>query len=230
MLLTKLQNIYHNSNCSQEFRIDLVNELYSFIKSEVVEGFKYLNPYKFAHINQITMPETLKFFMYFCENGPLEIQLFFECSSSNCVSEKIFLDTEAIDEGIITCEECGKDYDYEVVKHYIKAYFILKDEYKSALIEPAVTGDPNSVYNILNGMPDNLKGHSPSRSNSIDGLSPEENASTTSEGEYNHSIPFTELIEQNIGSDGSPIISSIESPIKKLNHRLIRNHWSTENA
>ncbi|MFP3374973.1 hypothetical protein SB767_00680 [Bacillus sp. SIMBA_069] len=230
MLLTKLQSTYHDSNCSQEFNIVLVNELYSFIKREVIDGFKYLNPYKFAHLNQLTIPQTLKFFMYFCEKGPLEIQLFFECSSSNCVSEKIFLDKEVIDEGIITCEECGKDYDYEVIKHYIKAYFILKNEYKTALIEPTVTGDPNSVYNILNGMPDNLKGHSPSHSNSIEALSQEENAPTTSEGEFSDSIPFTDLIQLNMDPDGSPIVNSIETPKKKLRTKLTRSHWSTENA
>ncbi|HFJ9270692.1 hypothetical protein ACTFO8_29090 [Bacillus cereus group sp. MYBK65-1] len=232
MLLTKLQNNYHNSNCSSEFDFTLVNELYSFIKREVVDGYKYLNPYKFAHFNQISIPQTLKFFMYFCEDGPLEIQLFFECSSSNCIGERIFLDKDQIEDGIIPCEECGKDYDYEVIKHYIKAYFILKNEYKISLIEQTVNDDPNSTYNILSGMPDNLKAFSPSPSDSDDTLSDEENASTISEGEFeafNDSIPLTELIQYNSDSNDLPITSSIESPRKKLRTKLTHIYWGTEN-
>ncbi|HDR7446059.1 hypothetical protein ACS2QU_10800 [Bacillus cereus group sp. Bce005] len=228
MLLTKLQNNYNNSSCSREFNVELVNELYSFIKREVIDGYKYLNPYKFAHINQLSIPQTLKFFMYFCEDGPLEIQLFFECSSANCVSERIFLNQDLINEKIIPCDECGKHYDYEVIKHYIKAYFILKNEYKNALIEQTFTDDPNSTYNILNGMPDNLKAHSPSPSNSDGNLSQEENASTTSEGEFSDSVSYIDLIQNNTDSDGSPIVNSIESSRTKLRTKLTRNFWSTE--
>lgn len=67
MLLTKLQNNYNNSSCSREFNVELVNELYSFIKREVIDGYKYLNPYKFAHINQLSIPQTLKFLCTFAK-------------------------------------------------------------------------------------------------------------------------------------------------------------------
>lgn len=190
MLLKKLHNTYHNSNCSKEFEIEIVNELYSFIKREVIEGYKYLNPYKFAHLQHLSIAQTLKLFMYFCEDGPLEIQLFFECSSPNCVSERIFLNKDHMQDGLVTCEECDKDYDYDIIKHYVKAYFLLKDEYKTALIQQSESSNPNSTYNILNGMPDNLKDYSPSPSNSEE-LSPKyRNKNSKSEGENKVSIPI----------------------------------------
>ncbi|PFK30745.1 hypothetical protein COJ18_27050 [Bacillus cereus] len=242
MLLKKLHNTYHNSNCSKEFEIEIVNELYSFIKREVIEGYKYLNPYKFAHLQHLSIAQTLKLFMYFCEDGPLEIQLFFECSSPNCVSERIFLNKDHMQDGLVTCEECDKDYDYDIIKHYVKAYFLLKDEYKTALIQQSESSNPNSTYNILNGMPDNLKDYSPSPSNSKE-LSPKyRDKSSKSEGENKVSIPIdlpnseshdgstsvTTLIQLNIDPDGKPITNSIDSPRKKVATRLIRSHWSTD--
>lgn len=76
-------------------------------------------------------------------------------------------------------------------------------------------------------MPDNLKAHS-SPSNSDGNLSQEENASTTSEGEFSDSVSYIDLIQNNTDSDGSPIVNSIESSRTKLRTKLTRNFWSTE--
>lgn len=204
----KLKNIYEQTDCHKMYSTEYLDLLYNFIIINEEKQNKYLNPYEFAYINKISIKSALTFFLYFTNDSEsskqiLNIELFFECTNNTCDSS-IFLKECELDEGVYECSNCYKDYLYEDIKPFIKAYFTLNEGASDLFYS-----DPNSTMNILERLPDNLKEKSPSFiNNSVHG-----------EGDnQNNTIFLNELLELNRESK-VPITNKL-TPYERLMHRL----------
>ncbi|GIN86960.1 hypothetical protein J6TS2_33460 [Heyndrickxia sporothermodurans] len=205
MYYRKLMEIYEETDCHNYFSKYYVEALSDYILSvEKDAQLKYLNPYEFSSENKLTLQETLKFFMYFTdqENGVIRILPFVECFSSSC-SERLFFE-DSIEDDLLLCEDCGKDYDLTQVEPFMKIYFQYQD-HESVVDENLL--DRNSPFEILNGIDYSLKFESPSS-----------HAGSTDEGDP--SVEFGELVQNNIKPDGQPITNAIPSPTSLLMNKL----------
>ncbi|WP_461672556.1 hypothetical protein [Priestia megaterium] len=215
MLRKKLESIYRKTNCHVKYPESYIDLLYRFIIINQEQKNKFLNPYEFSYINNISIRDSLTFFLYFTndlekENSILNIELFFECSNTTC-SNRIFLNDCELDPGLYECNICGKEYIYEDIKPFIKAYFKL-NENESTLL----SNDSNSTINILEGMSDSLKVKSPSSE-----FESSLNLQTANEGDNLESaISLETLTELNTTSEGTSITNAL-SPYEKLKQRLI---------
>ncbi|MGW6299654.1 hypothetical protein [Peribacillus butanolivorans] len=215
MLLKKLENIYRETTCHNIYPDFYVNLLYNFIIVNKEQKNKFLNPYHFSYVNNISIEESLTFFLYFTNNleeqdSVLDIELFFECSNGSC-DNRIFLKECELDPGLYECNLCGKEYIYQDIKPFIKAYFKLND-----LDFNLLSNDPNSTINILERVSDNLKVKSPSFENIENTCDYVSNEGDNSES----AVSFDMLTELNATVDGA-IITNALSPYEKLMQRLM---------
>ncbi|OMF72459.1 hypothetical protein BK143_09315 [Paenibacillus peoriae] len=169
MLYKKLQEIYDQSDCNKFFHRSLLINLNDLIVWSLKRNRRNLSPFKFANLSNIETREAIKFFMYFSSipHGVFELEFFFECTNHRC-DKRIYLENSDLtkNSNVITCEECKKSYLVGEIRDFIKVYFRLKDDMvilasKSNVVEKQRT-DPNSTFDALTGMSDNLKPHSPS--------------------------------------------------------------------
>jgi hypothetical protein len=183
MFYERLSNIFKMYDLQDLFPEISVDEFADFIIRQTRNGNKLISPYKFAFEQDITVKQCVKFFIYYCgENGIFDILYYFDCSRSGCIGTRIYIDNidEAANE-IIRCEECGKSYQYNTYKNFIKVLFKLKPGIsipkESISIE---RNDPNSTFEALRELPPHLKQESPSSSVSLDeGDRPEEGVDYT---------------------------------------------------
>lgn len=212
MYYKKLIDTYRETDCHLEYPEQILEVFDNFIRDEKKLDHKYLNPYKFALTAKISIAESIKFFLYFSgENNLIHPLPFFDCFNSSCSGVRIFLNqSEQIEEEMFLCEECGNVYDYEDVKKFILLYFELNPEIEIPLNQKHLSSkDPNSTYDILDGLPDNLKVKSPSSTVNID------------EGEHqNEAISLDQALEQNYTVSGNQIIDPNNLFEIKLRERL----------
>lgn len=162
MFYEKLTRIYHETECDKYFSESILKSFDKFVRKSVLERNKYINPYRFARQVELPIEDSIRFLMYFTnDNGILNIFMFFECSTSTCVSTRIFFNMEYKDE-IIACDECGKEYVFEDIIDFTKVYFQIKpDLHVPPPEEEFISHDRNSTIEILRRLPDNLKNASP---------------------------------------------------------------------
>jgi hypothetical protein len=164
----RLLDIYRSSECDKSYPPLMLECLESFVIEHIKQNKKFISPYKFALRSKIEVRDAIQFFMYFSvADGVFNIRFFFDCTRLNC-GERIFLtnlDTESSIEQHINCPECDKEYLINDIIHATKAYF----EVKPGILLPTISekkqqDDPNSTIQALKGMPNHLKGQSPSSS------------------------------------------------------------------
>lgn len=215
MYYKRLIEIYHESDCHLTFSERLLEQFDNFIRDEKKTDRNYLNPYRFALATNISVADSIKFFLYFTGEKKLLIALpFIDCFTPNCTGSRIFLnECEGIEEGVLSCEHCGREYLLEEVKKFILLYFKLKPEIQIPQNQMHLTAtDPNSTFNILEGLPDILKVQSPS-------LTITENEGDLQEEQ---AISLEQVIEQNIDLKGNPIINGADLLEMGLRERLSR--------
>lgn len=197
----RLLNIYRNTDLFFLYSEHFIYEFDLFIRECKNKGDKYLSPYKFAVINNMSINESVKFFLYYSkENGLLNIKYFFECTTPTCVSSRIFINGN---DDVIVCDECDKPYRVDNIKHLIKVYFELKED---ILIPDQINHykkDINSTFETLKNLPDDLKFLSPSSEispNSIKSNCP------IDEGEIKKfSVELGQVVESNYDTKGNQI-------------------------
>jgi hypothetical protein len=195
----KLVQAYRLTDCIAEFDEFYLQAFFNYISSNNNPKRPYLNPYEFAFFNKISIEEALRFFMYFThpEHGILDANLFFDCPSLNCTDEKIYLDN-LVDESYLYCDGCNKEYIIESVKPFIKVYFIIKTEFNEP-DERFIRKDKNSTYEIIEGLPDILKGESPISTINVN--------LDVGEEQKSPEVPLSDLISLNEKVSGEPITS-----------------------
>ncbi|WP_458123339.1 hypothetical protein [Paenibacillus sp. Z3-2] len=172
MLYEKLLSIYQAKNLNLQFDEFMLDNLFEQIKWSMKRGKRNLSPYKFASMSGIETKAAVTFFMCFSDQelGIFELEFFIDCNSNNC-QERIYLTKEMLSkhDNIIYCEGCAKSFSVAEVLDQVKVYFRLNDTAcmlcKQSAVPDTKKADPNSIYDILNGMSDNLKSVSPSSSN-----------------------------------------------------------------
>lgn len=169
MYLEKLTSIYNDSGCNDKFEKKYLISLNEYIEATLKNRELYVTPYKFSLDNNLTIGQAIEFFMYFTgQDKVLDLVFFFECSSPSCISSRIFLDKELLDdldedsEEPIICDECGREYVLNDIVSFIKAYFRIKPE--MLVKEEIQKKDINSTFQAFKRLPDNLKVESPSSS------------------------------------------------------------------
>ncbi len=209
MFYEKLVSIYRTSACHKFYPEDLVGRLDNYLQEISYLKRKHVDPFKFSLTNDLPLFETLRFFLFFArEDGIFEIKYYFDCTRMSC-NERVFLTKEQLDgqtsEELIICEECGKYYDINDVAPHIKLIFVLKSNF---ILNPKI--DPNSSYDALKRMSQDLKSHSPS---SID------NDNRSGEGEHKD-INIAIISEANVTPDGEIISSAVQVFIDKASNGL----------
>jgi hypothetical protein len=148
----------------------LLADFVAFIQNNIAKKQRLLSPYRFAIDYNISVRDTVKFFMFFSNNdGALTVKYFFECSNPSCISNRIFLEDDVLRQNQdtlnepIICDECGRDYLLKTIIPFIKVYFQVKSELMVPSEQLDISRfDRNSTFEALEGLPDNLKVESPS--------------------------------------------------------------------
>lgn len=182
-----------------------INTFDNFIRAQVMKKQRYISPYKFAYEHNITVNESVKFFMYFTGDDNLfEPIYYFECSRPSCYDSRIYLDINDLDRFI--CDECGKKYKFETIQRYIKVLFKLSDSLDLPKESKKITKkDPNSTYEALKELPPHLKLESPSHSASQQSFTSEGDELNPEEG-----VDLQLVMELNTKNDGTSISPAVE--------------------
>ncbi|HFK1452264.1 hypothetical protein ACT7CY_13370 [Bacillus pacificus] len=208
MYYEKLTHIFKITDLQDLFPQISVDEFDQFIRSEQLKNGKYISPYKFALEQNITVNESVKFFMYFTgDQGIFDIVSYAECSRPSCFNNRIYFDIDSIDDQIF-CEECGKIYSFDTIKRHIKILFRLKESIKIPdKVQRISRKDPSSTYEALRELPPHLKGESPSSLN---------NAPTGDEGDEMSVGVDLEMVLESAQEVGMPIIPTVEKFKNKI--------------
>jgi hypothetical protein len=209
----KLKVLFQNSTLTQFLNKDIIERLDDFIRTELNNGYEYLNPYKFAFENKILDDHSLQLFLTYTDDDKLfKIKAFVDCYK--CTGKKLNLSNLEVDE-YIYCDDCRTEFSIkEFNKHYY-LYFKLNDDIELPDKRQIERFDPYSTYDIMNRLHGNLKVESPSSYSS--------NIKGTDEGDYPTAATVTEIIQNNSDSKGNPISNSAKSLSESLMNMLMTN-------
>lgn len=213
MFYEKLMNIYHKSECVNFFPETVLSHFAQYIRQSANLGISILSPYRFTLDFNVPLRDSIKFFMFFTDDGGILLtKYFFECSNSGCHSNRIYLDQltlnladETLDDPII-CDECGREYLLSSVIPYIKVYFEIKDDFEiPASDNKLIKGDCNSTFEAFEGLPNCLKIESPSSTQTFEvpihkGEGDKAAIDLMLISEINESLPEKQLISPKIPS------------------------------
>lgn len=215
-----LKKAYDNSIILQEKTIKIIDLLDEFIRSETKHGFEYFHPYKFSMFYNMSTKESIQIFLSLTDPGKLfKLTTFVDCPQ--CVGQRLNFNDDSLD-GMIYCEECRKDYLKENLKERIYVYFSLNDNIHIPIEKLSFSiYNPNSTFDIINSMSNDLKKDSPlSSSTKANELLAVENDSFEDKGQINTRISFNEIEKYNI-NNGESISSSVRQLRIKMNQRNI---------
>ncbi|MFB5935534.1 hypothetical protein ACE8FZ_19935 [Peribacillus frigoritolerans] len=203
MYYERLKNIYKSRDLQKLFPDILISEFDMFIRKQLKDNNKYINPYKFSYQQNISINDTVKFFIYFTGNdGLFDLLYYFDCSNLACVDTRIYLNSDDPDE-IISCEECGKRYAPKTIQKYIKVLFKIKNFIIIPEQRTIERKDPNSTFEAIGELPPNLKIESPS--------SLGESSQFIDEGdEASAAVDLSLVFSENDDYKGKPISTAIE--------------------
>ncbi|MGD6788416.1 hypothetical protein ACQCT3_00920 [Sutcliffiella horikoshii] len=195
---------FQNSSLSDNFPASILDHIDEFIRSEISNGYQYLNPYKFAHEYRISDEESLKIFLTFTDEDKLFfIDTFVDCF--NCTGKKLKVSTDEVkEEGFVICEDCNNEYKVNQLKKHIYLYFKLNSDIELPKKQYIDTFDPHSTYEIMNKFNSSLKAESPS--SFLD--SKNEFTTIDTEGEYKKAASLDDIINNNKDSRGQIISKS----------------------
>lgn len=208
MFCEKYEVEFQNSDLSVNYPKDILKKLDHFILNELTQGYEYLNPYKFAFDYDLSDEHSIKLFLFFTEKDKLfQIEPFVDCP--NCTGVRLSLSTEElIDEEIVNCDECHKEYNINILKKHLYLYFKLNDSLLPLQSNLSNKGfDPHSTFEIFQRLNDNLKAESPSSS---------KDSKYIDAGETKSGVSFDEIAKNNIDSKGKPISFSTTEMTKRL--------------
>ncbi|MFC4323665.1 hypothetical protein [Litchfieldia salsa] len=203
MYYKRLTDIFNKNNLQDLYPELSIRGVDLFLRAQVSKGNRFISPYQFALDKDISVVESVKFFMYITgDEGLLDVIYYFECSRTSCHDSRIYMTEENINN--LQCEECGRPYDLQTVQKYIKVIFKLKDTISIPQdIKIMERIDPNSAYDALKDLPPHLKFESPSPSHKV--------VKATGEGDTpNDGIELQTVFEQNIDAGGNPISPVIQ--------------------
>lgn len=229
MYYQKLSRIYKEANLQDHFPKISIEKFDEFIRNQLRLGSKFISPYKFAHQQNLTVKDSVQFFIYFTgEDGLFEISTYFDCSSSACSSTRVYVDLNDMDEKVI-CDECGKSFPPTTFKNYIKVLFKLKDTVSIPKeVMRIEKKDSTSTFEALLELPPHLKLNSPSSiKEPVEGDTQElgRNFKVENFPEKPKGVPIYEVIEANFDDSGRPISPMIE----RFNEKAIKL-WSKVNG
>lgn len=215
MFYSKLISIYDKSNYATIFDRSYVSMLDEFLSEKFVNNSTYLSPYEFSVIQKLSLQESIKVFSCFTgDEGIIDVCYFFECTNPSCIASRVFIDKslfqnpdfeDEIDEHLLHCYECGREFLFEDVIPFIKIYFKFHPEITIQTLEINRKVDPNSTIQILSGLPTVLKPDSPSLS--------EMGENAPSEGEdpsINMETVFIATAEVELRREPLPFLESIK--------------------
>lgn len=215
MLYKKLEEIYQKSECNLLFSRSLFESFLLYVKHvQKTSTLNFINPYDFAETSKVPLKDSLKFIIFFTDpdDGAIEIIPFFECFTSTC-SERIFLPIDEVnDDEVLTCNNCGAEYEQSEIKPFVKVYFKIKENFTNDDFTDDLHYDPNSTSQIMTRLESNLKFDSPSSSTNIDG------------GDI--TVNLDEVIDNNSNSSGNPINKALPTPTQRLRDKLSRRRLS----
>lgn len=141
-----------------------VELLDDFIREQTDLGFRYLNPYKFSNLSNITLKKTIQIFLFFTnEDSLFKPQVFIDCP--NCTGETIHVQDG---DEYLYCEECRDDFTFESLKEKLYIMFTLNDFIEIPDVKKRYTRhNPNSTFDIIQGSSDSLKKDYPLSSNKV---------------------------------------------------------------
>ncbi|RKP54929.1 hypothetical protein D7Z26_06725 [Cohnella endophytica] len=217
MLYERLVHIYNTTNCRKYYPVSSVDNLYRFIQQSLDQRKKNVSPYGFANFSGFSVENSIQFFMYFSNrDGIFDIIYFFECSKPTC-GNRVYLSTDDLNSGdnMISCDECDKEYIVEDIQEFIKAYYAIRKEFLLGVPRIAVTDtgrkDPNSTFQVIKGLTDDLKWDSPSSlSNHLRG---------DDEGECTDPVTLDQIVKGNIDNSGEAISDAVQTFLDKMYQR-----------
>lgn len=208
MFCKKYEKDFHENELSSYFSSHILGMLDDFIERELLHGYEFINPYKFSHIHNINIENSIKLFLFFTGEDKLFLaKPFIDCP--RCPGKRLPISIEyPIDEQFIFCDDCMNEYQIEYFKKHIYFYFRLHNHLRENIADNQY--DPNSTYDIYKRLNDPLKVESPSYFS-------EESESNNTGGDVEKGVSLKLLNDYNEYTNGKPI----SVPIKEMNNKLM---------
>ncbi|MFD9627700.1 hypothetical protein [Peribacillus muralis] len=206
MYYEKYEAEFQNSDLSKKYPKHILSNLKEYIKEELCNGYEYINPYKFALDYGLTDEESLQLFLFLTDDDKLfKVEPFVDCPI--CTGKRLSLLPENhIDENVIYCDDCNKEYQLSNMKNSLYFYFRLN---KLLIVSQderiSEDFDPHSSFEIWKRLNGNLKGKSPSSSAAklSDNFSNDEGDKKQVPG-----VTLEELVKNNSDNKGKQISDS----------------------